>query len=121
MGEGPAPDRRTSHYIAARIRTGDLAGRRRKPSARALSRPPDRRPAQASHHYPLRRNELEAMRSFHHLPPTLMDAAMMEVAQRNQVGQISRTTSSPELDVMRIGPADRPITPGKLAMLVSGP
>src|SRR5947209_18942015 len=88
---------------------------------RPLGRPASAWEAATSCDQSLWRDELEATAGFHHLPFTLMHAAMMEITEGKQVGQIARSTSGPELDVMWVRPVDRPITTRKPAVFVSSP
>src|SRR2546428_195784 len=41
---------------------------------------------------------------------------MVEVTKGKQIRQVSLSASAPELDMMRAGPVDRPVTPGRRAV-----
>src|SRR5256714_3467178 len=58
---------------------------------------------------PLRRDELHPLARHHHLPPAFVDQPMVMPAKRNHLAQVGLPALRPELDVMGIGPADRPV------------
>src|SRR5207253_6391407 len=66
------------------------------------------------------RDELDALVCLDDLPSTFMNQAVVVVAERKQLAQVCRTTVRPELDVMGLGPVDRPIAAGESAAAVSG-
>src|SRR5438876_541550 len=81
----------------------------------ASGRPAHPRSADPFRNHPVRRNELDSLAGPDHLPPALMNEAMVEVAERKQIGQVALSALRPELDVMGTGPIDRPVIPRRRA------
>ena len=54
-----------------------------------------------------------------HLPFLFMHQAVVVVAEENQVVQVGRPTSRPELDVVRSRPAHRPVAAGPAATSIA--
>src|SRR5690348_8412672 len=66
-------------------------------------------PAAPEHHRGLRRNELDSVSGHHHLPAAFVDEAVVEVAERDQAMGVGLATVLPELEVVGVGPAERPL------------
>jgi hypothetical protein len=66
------------------------------------------------------RDEADAVANFHHLPAALMYEPMVIKAKGKKVGQVARSASAVELDVMRIGPVDRPVATRSSTAAVAG-
>src|SRR5207253_11255698 len=60
-------------------------------------------------HLMVRWDKLDAFVCLDHLPSTYMNQAVVVVAEGKEFAQVGRTTVRPELDVVRLGPVDRPI------------
>src|SRR5579872_446046 len=71
--------------------------------------PAQPRPAGSSHHRPIRWYETQLTAVLHDLPAALVYLAVMVVAEQDQVAQLGLSATRPELDVMRLRPAGRPL------------
>src|SRR5579872_349 len=71
--------------------------------------PAHSRPAGFPHHRPIRWYETQLAAMPDDLPAALMDLAVMVVAEQDEVAQLGLAATCPELDVVRLSPAGRPL------------
>src|SRR5436190_11339270 len=72
------------------------------PSSIGLSGPGPLAPSTSDHHRPIRGDELDRLADNDHLPAAFMDEAMVVVAERNHLVDVSPTAVPPKVDVMRL-------------------
>src|SRR5437867_6844034 len=103
-------------------RSGSMVGLSPKapcsPRSIGLSRPATLAPAPTHHHRPIGGDELDRLADHDRLPAALMDQAMVVVAEGDHLVDVGPTAVFPEFDVMRLGPARRPIASRPRAGLV---
>src|SRR5438067_13404220 len=66
-------------------------------------------PTPTGPNHPLRWDELQPLARHHHLPPAFVDQPVVMPAKRNHLAQVGLPALGPELDVVGVGPADRPV------------
>src|SRR5207253_8342151 len=115
---GGQPDTRANAGAGPPATSGTSAGQTKE--ARRLGRPADSRSTNASWHDVIGRDELHAFAGLDHLPLALVDESVVVVAEREEVAQGAGPASGTKFDVMRAGPADRPVATGKPAGPVPG-
>jgi hypothetical protein len=84
-----------------------------------LRRPAQPRRARSAKDDAIGRHEPKLTTHFHDLPPTFVHEAVVEVAEQKQIGKVAGTTSRPSNYVVGSRPADRAITPGETATMIS--
>src|SRR5579872_2845011 len=77
-----------------------------EPGSRGPAQP---RAAGSPHHRPIRWYETQLAAMLDDLPAALVDLAVMVVAEQDQVAELGLAATRPELDVVRLRPAGRPL------------
>src|SRR5256886_12850727 len=65
-------------------------------------------PTPTGPNHPLRRDELHPLAGHHHLPPAFVDQPVVMPAKRNHLAQVRMPVFRPQVNVVGVGPADRP-------------